>query len=242
LPAEPTVDTTFHFGFIIGPSIGGLMIDYFSWRWSFFLLAPIGFGGMLLALANMKRRAAEPRRVALSIDYLGAALLFANTTILVFIFDRRTQQMTGGAAKTVLVAALVAGLAWFIVHESRAKSPFVDLTLFKIRRFAFSVVSLLIGGLLRGDRFLCRSTCRMFCCRPSDRHPFHGAVNLDRRGGAPAAPVRRVDPRFGPLGVVFMIRARRRRSAARRLAVPAGAVDRRERHTNGIFNPANSRQ
>ena len=59
--AQGYMTTAHHTGFILGPSIGGLMIDYFSWRWSFFLLAPIGFGGMLLALMNMKRRQVAPQ-------------------------------------------------------------------------------------------------------------------------------------------------------------------------------------
>src|SRR5678815_5327885 len=53
--AQGYMTTAHHTGFILGPSIGGIMIDCFSWRWSFFLLAPVGFGGAVLALANMKR-------------------------------------------------------------------------------------------------------------------------------------------------------------------------------------------
>jgi MFS family permease len=76
--AQGYMTTAHHTGFIFGPSIGGLMIDYFSWRWSFFLLAPVGFGGMLLALMNMKRRQVAPQHHPGSVDYIGAALLFAH--------------------------------------------------------------------------------------------------------------------------------------------------------------------
>jgi MFS family permease len=40
--AQGYMTTAHHAGFVLGPSIGGLMIDYLSWRWSFFLLVPIG--------------------------------------------------------------------------------------------------------------------------------------------------------------------------------------------------------
>jgi len=142
--AQGYMTTAHHTGFILGPSIGGLMIDYFSWRWSFFLLAPIGFGGMLLALMNMKRRQVAPQHYPGSVDYLGAALLFAVTTTLVFILDRRTHQLIGSSTKFFLLAVFIGSLAAFLVHESRAQSPFVNLELFKIRRFSFSVVSLLV--------------------------------------------------------------------------------------------------
>jgi EmrB/QacA subfamily drug resistance transporter len=141
--AQGYMTTAHHVGFILGPSIGGLMIDYFSWRWSFFLLAPVGFVGALLALANLKRRRSVAHG-AVAVDYLGAGLLFALTTILVFLFDRRTQQTTDGSVQLSLLVLFLASLAAFVAHESRTKHPFVNLTLFKIRRFSFSVLSLLV--------------------------------------------------------------------------------------------------
>jgi EmrB/QacA subfamily drug resistance transporter len=142
--AQGYMTTAHHVGFILGPSIGGVMIDYFSWRWSFFLLAPVGFGGTLLALANLKRQRLRPRPDGAAVDYLGAALLFAITTTLVFLMDRRTQLTVTGSAKMFLAVFFSASLTAFLLHESRAKHPFVNLELFKIRRFSFSVVSLLV--------------------------------------------------------------------------------------------------
>ena len=71
-------------------------------------------------------------------------MLFAITSTLVFIFDRRTHEIVGGSIRFLLVAVFLASLIGFLVHESRAKDPFVNLALFKIRRFSFSVISLLI--------------------------------------------------------------------------------------------------
>jgi EmrB/QacA subfamily drug resistance transporter len=142
--AQGFMTTAHHVGFILGPGIGGVMIDYFSWRWSFYLLVPVGFAGTLLALVNMKRRRVVTAQHPGSIDYLGAALLFAITSTLVFIFDRRTGQALGGSLKMVLTVVFCASLLAFLFHEARTASPFVNLQLFKIRRFSFSVVSLLI--------------------------------------------------------------------------------------------------
>ena len=142
--AQGYMTTAHHVGFVLGPSIGGVMIDYLSWRWSFFFLVPIGFCGALLSLANVKSSGSIPHRRQVTIDYLGAALLVVTTTTLVLIFDRRTHEIIDTRLKVLLVAIFLASLAALILHESKAKSPFVNLELFKIRRFSFSVVSLLI--------------------------------------------------------------------------------------------------
>ena len=142
--AQGYMTTAHHVGFVLGPSIGGLMIDYFSWRWSFFLLVPIGLCGALLTLASLRRRPLLSQHQRVSIDYLGATLLVATTTMLVLIFDRRTHEIIGAGMKVALALVLIGCFAALIVHESKTESPFVNLSLFRIRRFAFSVVSLLI--------------------------------------------------------------------------------------------------
>ena len=245
--AQGYMTTAHHTGFILGPSIGGLMIDYFSWRWSFFLLAPIGFGGMLLALMNMKRRQVAPQHYPGSVDYLGAALLFAVTTTLVFILDRRTHQLIGSSTKFFLLAVFIGSLAAFLVHESRAQSPFVNLELFKIRRFSFSVVSLLVVSICYALTsflmpFYLQDVLRL---TPTQVGLLFMAPSILTVALAPVSGY--MTDRLGPripatAGVVFMI-----------ISLAAGGMLRTDSHwllptlvivvgaiTNGIFNPANS--
>jgi EmrB/QacA subfamily drug resistance transporter len=246
--AQGYMTTAHHVGFILGPSIGGLMIDYFSWRWSFFLLAPVGLGGALLALVNLKRRrgAARPRHPG-SIDYLGAALLFAITTTLVFLFDRRTQQVIGGPAQIALGLVSFACLATFLFHEARTANPFVNLDLFKIRRFSFSVISLLVIAIcyaLTGFLmpFYLQDVLRL---TPTQVGVLFMAPSALTVALAPLSGY--LTDRLGPripatFGVAFMI-----------VSLAAGGILRTDSHwllpaalivvgaiTNGIFNPANS--
>jgi EmrB/QacA subfamily drug resistance transporter len=134
----------FHSGFLIGPPVGGLVIDLLSWRWVFFLLAPLGLIGTILTAARARghERPRAARRV--SIDYVGAALLVALTVMLTLLLDRRSADMIGAERHGVLTLAFVATVAGFLVHESRTTDPVVDLSLFKIRMFTCSVLSLLI--------------------------------------------------------------------------------------------------
>jgi EmrB/QacA subfamily drug resistance transporter len=245
--AQGYMTTAHHIGFIIGPSIGGLMIDYFSWRWSFFLLVPVGFAGTLLAVLNLRRRAGTAARHAGSIDYLGAALLFAVTTTAVFLFDRRSQAMLAGFAKIFLAMLWLASLSGFLFHESRTKSPFVNLQLFRIRRFSFSVASLLIVA-------ICYSLTGFLM-------PFYlqdvlhlSPMQIGLLFMAPSVLTVALAPlsgsmadRFGPplpatVGVLFMIAALAIGGFLRAdshwalptLLIVVGAI------TNGVFNPANS--
>ncbi len=142
--AQGYMTTAHHVGFIIGPSIGGLMIDYLSWRWSFFFLVPIGICGMLLTLLNVKRHPRVFQGRSASIDYLGAALLFATTSALVMLLDRRTQQMITANSKVALAVLFGICLVGLILHETRTRNPILNLRLFKIRRFSMSVISLLV--------------------------------------------------------------------------------------------------
>jgi EmrB/QacA subfamily drug resistance transporter len=145
--AQGYMTTAHHVGFVLGPTLGGLMIDYLSWRWSFFLLVPIGLCGTLLSLAGLKRRPPASHARSVAIDYLGATLLVATTTTLVLILDRRMQEIIGPQLRIGLAALFVGSLALLMVHESRTQSPFVNLSLFRSRRFSFSVASLLIIAL-----------------------------------------------------------------------------------------------
>ncbi len=140
--AQGYMTTAHHTGFLLGPSIGGLTIDYLSWRWTFFFLFPIGLIGSLLTLANVKRRPPSVNRV--SIDYIGAALVFAATTTLILLFDRRSLEIMGGEIKIAIAVVFLGCVAGLIAYESKAESPFLNLSLFKIRLFSCSAVSLLI--------------------------------------------------------------------------------------------------
>jgi len=140
--AQGYMTTAHHTGFLLGPTIGGLMIDYLSWRWAFFSLVPMGLFGALLTLGNLKRYPKPSRRH--SIDYLGALLLFATTTTLVLILDRRTLDLLGAQTKGALAVIFLGLLGGLIIHESKTKNPFLNLALFKIRMFSLSALSLLI--------------------------------------------------------------------------------------------------
>src|SRR5204862_4552141 len=52
---------SFHGGLLLGPPLGGLVIDLLSWRWIFFLLVPFGVAGIVLTAMRARRRRMAPR-------------------------------------------------------------------------------------------------------------------------------------------------------------------------------------
>ena len=135
----------FHSGLLVGPPLGGFIIDLFDWRWIFFLMVPMGVTGVVLTVLRARDgRRAMPAGRAPSIDYLGAGLLIVLTVMLTLLLDRRSVEALGperaGAAALVFGATLIG----FLAHERRAASPVVNLALFRIRMFTFSVLSLLL--------------------------------------------------------------------------------------------------
>ena len=134
---------SFHGGVLLGPPLGGFVIEVLSWRWIFFLLVPIGVVGIVLTAMRARDPRRAPRQRPPAVDYVGASLLVVLTVVLTLLVDSRSAAAIGGQ-RTVMMAAFAFGLAGFLVHERRAANPVVNLALFRIRMFAFSVLSLLV--------------------------------------------------------------------------------------------------
>jgi EmrB/QacA subfamily drug resistance transporter len=135
---------SYHGGLLLGPPLGGFVIDWLSWRWIFFLLVPIGVAGTTLTIIRARGRRATPSEPPPAVDYVGAALLVALTVLLTLVLDRRSAETIGAGSQSVMLAVFAVGLAGFLVHERQAVNPVVNLALFRIRMFVFSVLSLLL--------------------------------------------------------------------------------------------------
>ena len=135
---------SFHGGLLLGPPLGGLVIDWLSWRWIFFLLVPIGVAGTVLTIIRARGRRVVQRERPPAVDYVGAVLLVILTLLLTLMVDRRSAEALGAGRPPIIIAGFLLGLVAFLVHERRVVNPVVNLALFRIRMFVFSVLSLLV--------------------------------------------------------------------------------------------------
>lgn len=126
---------------IVGPLLGGFLVDQVSWHWVFFINVPPGLlAGALVWLAWVDRQRADGAARP-AVDFAGAGLLTAGViALLLGLFEFGT---SASWALLALAAVLFAALAW---AERRAADPILPLPLFRDRMFAVACAHGLLAG------------------------------------------------------------------------------------------------
>jgi EmrB/QacA subfamily drug resistance transporter len=118
-------------GAAVGLLLGGLLTEYFGWRWNFFINVPVG----ILISAAISRfvpvHAKEERQQ--NLDLPGALLITSSLMLQVFAFSKAPSWGWLSASTLGTLGTALALLIAFVVNESRAKHPLVPLSIFKIR-------------------------------------------------------------------------------------------------------------
>ncbi len=134
---------------LVGPLLGGYVVDYLSWRWVFVFNLPFG----VLSIIFISRYLKEERvRRKTRIDVAGVLLFAAGMGALLFGLTTGGQSLAWNSP--LLVSILVAAallLVLFLFVERRAPEPMLPLELFSIRNIAVSTgANLLVSTLIIG--------------------------------------------------------------------------------------------
>jgi len=129
-------------GFIAGPIIGGLLLNWVGWRSIFYVRAPVTLLTAFMALLLLPGVARG--RGALRLDLKGTFVSSTSLFCLVFAVSQIKEFGLQSPVFLGLIGAAIIGFALFIRIERRAADPVVDLAVFKSYTFTGSIASLFL--------------------------------------------------------------------------------------------------
>ena len=140
----------------LGPTIGGYLIDRFSWQTIFDVNVPVGLLGMIISMIVLREFKSREIR---SFDVLGfISLATFLTALLLALSNGNSAWNTGGWSSNFIMtcfAIAVVGLLVFLITELSVRHPLIELGLFKSLNFSLSNLVLFIFGLgMFGSNFL----------------------------------------------------------------------------------------
>ena len=127
------------FSSIVGPLLGGFLVDQFTWRWVFYInILPGLLAAALVALAWQEQAQSHARP---AVDYLGAALL--TSSVVSLLLGLMEFGSSNSWSLIALAVALFIALVWV---ESRAADPILPIHLFRDRLFLTAVTHGIFTG------------------------------------------------------------------------------------------------
>lgn len=127
---------------IMGPTLGGFLTEYLSWRSIFWINVPLGFISIAIVWLIVPRD--QPTKIKISFDWSGFSW---STIALVTLVYGLMEGATLGWSSPIIIGclgiSLMAILIFFYAIREK-KHPFIDLKLFKNHHFAYSIYILMI--------------------------------------------------------------------------------------------------
>lgn len=136
------IGTTVSLASIAGPMLGGYLVDFVGWQYIFLINLPIGI--VLLALAARYMRIKEAKPQKLDLDWQGGALLIVFIVSLMLFLGDLGPSATFTSSAALLALLTIASLLAFVWIESRNRSPLLELSIFREKKFILPVISLIL--------------------------------------------------------------------------------------------------
>lgn len=135
------------FGPLVGPPLGGWLVEVASWHWVFLINLPVGLLGVLLTTRYMPdlRPAERPR-----FDGRGFVLFSLGLMLVSLALQGLGERAFSMAASVLLLVAGLAAMCGYWLHAARAEQPLFGLQLFRIPTFAVGIAGNLFSRLGSG--------------------------------------------------------------------------------------------
>ena len=169
-------------GTMLGPTVGGYLTEYLSWRYIYYINVPFGLLALLGVLAFVPETQRDPRR---RLDWFGFLTLALGIGALQMMLDRGQRLDWFASGEIIVLACLgVLGLYLFAVHSVTARDPFLDPRLVASRKFFLSLLLIACYGFM---------TVPVMVLMPTFLEHLRGYADRHRRAVAVAARSRLAD-------------------------------------------------
>ena len=147
--AQGMLSGVFGVSTVLGPLVGGFLVQTVGWHWIFFVNIPFGIAAFTVLSRTLK---APDEQAKHKMDYLGAVLLMALLSSVVLIASLGGSTLAWSSTPMLVLMAVAAlAVLGFVLAERRAAEPVLPLDLFRIRNFlAANGVNVLIGMAMFG--------------------------------------------------------------------------------------------
>ena len=124
-------------GPLIGPTLGGFLIEIASWHWIFLINIPVGIIGLVSTMLYMPQGVPRPPR---KFDVSGFFMLSMSMVMVSLALDGMSELGMRHATILVLILFGLAALCSYWLHAGRAKEPLFSLDLFRVRTFSIGLL------------------------------------------------------------------------------------------------------
>lgn len=125
-------------GIVVGPTLGGTLIDFLSWSWIFFVNLPVGIAGTIVAHRYVPAFKPTGRQ---KFDYWGGVTLFISLAALLLALTLGQQTGFNTPGIMFLFAVWFVFLVAFLLIEWRIGHPMIDLGLFRNSLFSINLIT-----------------------------------------------------------------------------------------------------
>jgi len=124
-------------GVMVGPYVGGVIVDYLSWHWIFWVNIPIGFFVMILAIYYLKDTTIKSPR---PFDFIGFVLFGGGLSLLCFSLSEMSESHFNARIVFLQIVIAVLMVILYVIYARRHTHPLIQLHYFSIPTFRVSVL------------------------------------------------------------------------------------------------------
>ncbi|HJK22424.1 MAG TPA: DHA2 family efflux MFS transporter permease subunit [Methanocorpusculum sp.] len=123
---------------VFGPVLGGILTEYLSWHWCFFINVPVGIVAVVLGLRIIPKAELQPK---MRFDLAGSVLIFTAMASLIYLLERGEPLGWTNPQVVVCGAVFVLSAVLFVIRELRVAEPILRVRVFRSWPFTFVVSS-----------------------------------------------------------------------------------------------------